>query len=768
MKVKRASVRTAVLSAIAGLLFAGAPTPAVGAPHRADGNVSDWRGDATMLAGQTRISRGELIHDDWLYDDYGANLDGGPNRTAFRGALAPTRGDYRYPTNANRYGNNGADLRQLRVAADGSGLHLVAFLQTLKERDAAIVTVAIDSGRARDAGAWPDGAGLDAPEADHFITFSGNVARVTDSRGLRTRLRRPGVDMAENAIEVDVPWSALPSTRGRTVTMNVVTGLFDPATNGYRQVPLGLPTATAPGGGLPGSTAVFDVGFDPDEVFSRAIGSHWGEERQSATLAQRDVSALGHTFHLSELEAGITDDYAPAPGRFYNRIFRSVQDYGEGIELKNPTGSNTGGSPDPQFLSRHQPYGLYLPDDYTPGTAAPLLLNGHSLDVNHNEYQSISPNLFNQLGDERSSIVFTPLARGMDTWYIDAGFADVMEAWEDVKRHYSVDEERTHITGYSMGGYMSYRLGLLMPDKFATATPYVGPPTYQVWVPPNDPQPPSDYQVAGNTNLIVYNGLNLPFEINNGGVDELVPALGPIEQAQTFRESGNPHLFYFYPAADHFALIFGDEWGHTRDWMERFPQRNATPTEVRFKRYPAMDLPQHGFRFDGAYWIDGMVVRTPGDTCSPGDPCDTEEDHGLVEAYTSGFDETRDPDVRDVNSVYPGPPLPATVQGTERTYGGSASQPNYLDLSTSNLRALTVDMPGAGIDTSQDIEMRLTAGGGAFTLTLRGEFGPGTTATVEQLFPCCPQSPVPVQHTDEGIVLELQVSGQYTIRVHPQ
>jgi dienelactone hydrolase len=551
------------------------------------------------------------------------------------------------------------------------------------------------------------------------------------------------------------------------VTLHVVAGLLDLPARSYRQVPVGPQTASAPGGGAPGATAVFDAGFDADEVFSRAIGSHWGEERQSAALAQRDVSDLGYTVDLSQLEAGVTDTYAPAPGRFYDRIFRSGQDYGEGIELKNPTAVNAGGSPEPQFLSPHQPYGLYLPADYVPGTPAPLLLNGHSLDVNHNEYQAVSPNLYNQLGDERSSIVFTPLARGVDTWYIDAGFVDVLEAWEDVQRNYSVDDDRTHITGYSMGGYMSYRMGLLMPDRFATATPYVGPPTYQVWVPPNDPQPPGDYQVAGNTNLIVYNALNLPYEINNGGVDELVPAPGPLEQAQSFREFGNPHLFYFYPAADHFALILGDEWGHTRDWMERFPRRNTTPSEVRFKRYPAMDLPQHGLRFDGAYWVDGMVVRSPGDTCTPGNPCDTTEDYGLVDAYTSGFDQTRDPDIYGVQFTYPGPPLPADVRGTERTYGGSASLPNHLDIGAWNLRALTLDMPGAGIDTSAEITMRLTAGGGPFTLTLRGEFGPATAATIEQLFPCCPEQPVAVEHTDEGIVLELEVSGQYHLRVQP-
>ena len=88
-------------------------------------------------------------------------------------------------------------------------------------------------------------------------------------------------------------------------------------------------------------------------------------------------------------------------------------------------------------------------------------------------------------------------------------------------------------------------------------------------------------------------------------------------------------------------------------------------------------------------------------------------------------------------------------------------------MTLSNLRAVTLDMPGAGIDTAQQITGRLSAGGGALTLTLRGQFGPGTTASIETLTPCCSEQPVPVQHTAEGIVLELDVSGQYNLTITP-
>ena len=413
------------------------------------------------------------------------------------------------------------------------------------------------------------------------------------------------------------------------------------------------------------------------------------------------------------------------------------------------------------FLSPHQPYGLYLPDDYDPGTAAPLLLNGHSLDVNQNEYRAVSPNLFNQLGDERSSIVFTPLARGTDTWYIDSGFVDVMEAWQDVKSHYTVDDERTPHHGYSMGGYMTYRMGLLMPDRFASATPYVGPPAYQIWVPPAPPQPPGNYDVAGQTNNIVANGLNLPYEINNGGIDELVPALGPQQQAQTFRDAGNPHLFYFYPESDHFALIFADEWGHTRDFMNQHPQRNLSPDEVRFKRYPSMDLPQHGLRFDGAYWVDGMVVRSPSDACTPGDSS-CESASGQIDAYTLGHGRAR-ATTESVTSAYPGPPFPATVQGTNRIPGAPVTAQNRFEANFTNLRAIAFEVARMGIDPADPLTAALTvaSGPGAFTLTLRGDF-PAVVATLDG-------NPVPVTQTAEGIVLQLNLTtGAHELAVTPQ
>jgi dienelactone hydrolase len=748
---RRVLVTATVLAVCAGV----APQGAAASLHRADGKLSDWQGDATMLSGETRVSRGELIYDDWLYDDYGADLDQGPNQPAFRSNLAPTQGDYRYPTNSARYGYNAADIREVRLAADSQYLHLLVFLQTMKARDAAAVTLAIDSRRdLTDTTQWPDGAGIDGPPADHFVTTWGSGGFVTDGRGHRQRISRQAVNLAENAIEVDVPWKQLGQIRGRSARIYLVSGLADPQAQKYLQPQLGQATATTPGGGQPGSTAAFDVAFDAHETFTRFV-SHWGDEAQSQALAQRDVSELGQDVDFGELESGATDNYQPGPGRFYNRIFRSSQDYGEGIVLKNNP-SSPGGSPDPQFLSPYQPYGLYIPADYQPGTPTRLLINGHSLDVNQNEYEAVSPNLYNQLGDQRSSFVITPLARGMDTWYINAGFKDVLEAWDNLKANYSIDDDRTQIGGYSMGGYMTFRLGLLMPDRFAAAIPYVGPPGYQLWIPPGDPQPTGQFQFAGQTNNIITNALDLPFEINNGTVDELVPVAGALQQAQTFTDLGRTHNFYLYPTSDHLALIAADEWGHTRDFLDRYPQRNLSPIELAYRRYPSMDLPQYGLRFDGAYWADGMTVRTPTDTCSPG-TSSCERAFGQVDATTYGFGGSRTVP-RDFQAAYPGPPFPAALTGTERVPGDPIAQQNGFEATLQNLSAIAFETSRMGIDPSQAITAELS-GTGQTDVTLRGQF-PSVHATLDG-------QPVPVQPTADGIKVAVTLSGQNELVVSP-
>lgn len=92
-----------------------------------------------------------------------------------------------------------------------------------------------------------------------------------------------------------------------------------------------------------------------------------------------------------------------------------------------------------------------------------------------------------QFGDQRRNLVATPLAHGPNGWYQSEGELDVFEVWADIDRHFNLDPDRAYTSGYSMGGYASYKLGVEYPDLWAKAFTTVGPPGEGIWVPPAPP-----------------------------------------------------------------------------------------------------------------------------------------------------------------------------------------------------------------------------------------------------------------------------------------
>jgi predicted esterase len=472
-----------------------------------------------------------------------------------------------------------------------------------------------------------------------------------------------------------------------------------------------------------GSVAVFNAGFrkfepypDPGADPSRVTGGSWNDLRQSAALADGDISDFGGSFNVGRLRRGESNKPKPQPPGRLVRIFRSKKDYGEGIDLKGgngPSGGepNIGGNPAPEFKSPYQPYALYIPKGYTPRKPNVFTLNGHSLDINHTEYYTVSPNQQVQLGDQRRSIIVTPLSRGTDTWFIDAGLIDTIEAWNDARRHYRIDDDRTFITGYSMGGYMTYRLGLLMPDRFAKASVYVGPPAYQLWPYPLPPQPGGHDTEIGNTNKIVANAFNLPYEINHGNADELVPVAGVQHQADTFAAAGNEYAFYRHSANDHFAFIYNDEWSHTREFLGTAP-RQENPVEVRFRRFPAMDLPHNGLRFDSAYWVSGIQVG--------GSQKDT-ANSGLVRAVTHGRGGRLKKVETDVPQPVAGPVSPGTRTGQRQVPGAAVAKGNTLELELDNVSGATFALRRAGLTLMEDLKIQVDTSAPT-TLMLRGRY----------------------------------------------
>lgn len=686
--------RSPVLGAVLSLALA---SPALAA--------GPWKGEATDLAGRWQISKGELVYTDYLYDDYGADRDGAINPPAFRANLAPTNGDLRYPADSGaRTGFNAADLRELRLAIRDGRLDVRVALQTMLAKDvtAAIVAIDTDGDATTGAARWPGNAGITTPGADRFILTWGTGAQVIDAQGNATDVP-VDTDLGENTYDLGVP-------------LGLLGDLQDDA-----KVYAGVGLAQGKGFTADG---LWNVAFRGDDDWPRLTG-YWGEHEQSQALARGDIGAFAAPLRPDLLRARGEDPFRLTPG-FYDRIFKSKFDFGEGIDLKQgATGAEAiAGSARPMFKGRWQPYGLYVPPGYDRRKPAQLLLNGHSLDINHNEYRTVAPQQLKALGAARGSLIVTPLARGTDTWYLDAGLADVFEAWDDVRAHYAVDDERTSITGYSMGGYMTYRLGLLMPDAFARASVYVGPPAYYSTAPPAPRSTTREWEIAGNTQLLTENALNLPYEVVSGNADELVPITGVVDQVDRLLAGGGAVRFHRHAADDHLSFILRDTWGHTQQWLgdARVPRR---PVRVRYRRYPAMDLPRYGLRFDHAYWVRDIEV---GGDDGDGD----QEANGLVDATTYGFGGTVPRPQRLADRADPAPVglSPATITEQQVVDGDAITRRNGFAARFESVDSARFMLSDMGLRPDRPLTLTLR-GKGRLTVRLAGTFRKGTVVRLE-------------------------------------
>jgi hypothetical protein len=154
------------------------------------------------------------------------------------------------------------------------------------------------------------------------------------------------------------------------------------------------------------------------------------------------------------------------------------------------------------------------------------------------------------MGEARGGIVISPRGRGTSTWYLGRGMVDVLEVWDDAMAGFAIDPDRVYVSGHSMGGWGSYLLSILMPDRFAAALPVAGPVTQGAWtgidVPGCDEYRYDDYSpcyIATNdsdprtqhTRRLLENLRNVPIGIYQGAIDELVPTSGV-----TGRSSGWP------------------------------------------------------------------------------------------------------------------------------------------------------------------------------------------------------------------------------------
>jgi len=329
----------------------------------------------------------------------------------------------------------------------------------------------------------------------------------------------------------------------------------------------------------------------------------------------------------------------------------------------------------------------------------------HSLSANYNQYMSMR-NQSQFANRAVPSIVLTTEARGPDQFYEGYAAADVFEAWADVARHYRLNPAYTDITGYSMGGIGTFKLGAQFPDLFARAQPTVG-------------------NEANNDVLASLR--NLPVLMWNNSADELVnPAFYGATAAKLMSLGYRYELDVFQPCytseqpakcspviPNHNELAINDQFAPAAAFLGS-AQVNRDPAHVTYVVDTARDRPSLGLVADHAYWVFGLTLRSTQHTSYTGDP------EGEIDVFSHGFGQT-DP-VQDPLSVGTGTLAggnlgPLLYARTSRAWGAAVRAPalDVLDITASNIATASIAVARARVDCHVVLDIHTD---GPITVTL--------------------------------------------------
>lgn len=586
--------------------------------------------------------------------------------------------------------DNAADIVEVRVSASGNDLIVRITLNSFTEGSPVAIGMAVGEQQspARD---WPYSAEVSS-QWDCFVLATPEDVFCIEPDEPIQELEPPIINLSEGTIDFCLPEAVIGDP---TLRLTIASGGWDPGA---------------------ATLEIVDLAFNHRQL--ETTTSEFRSEAQTAAIDSGVLDGFFADVSFPTLGNSMVEPLPSEPG-IYDRVYRSCQDLGLGY-----------GTEFPKYRGRWQPYILYVPDSYSDGEPAPLILMLHALGGTH--FQYLSGGFLPQIGGELGALVITPLALGIDGWYWDEALVDTLDAWCDMDRHYSVDKERVYVTGYSMGGYGTYRLTTLFPELFAAAATWVGPPAYQYWAYPSQPIPAGSRQQPGKTTEMVENVAYVPTYIIAGSADTLVPVSGADYHASRYASLGYEYRYARHTEMGHLEYAYHNDFSRERDWLSSH-QRVIDPPQVMLRIRPSAwvtsDRPSDeqiailghlrellaelGGQLDGAYWVSGVATTVNG------------QDFATVD-LTSHGKAARIPIVAPVGpdtiTDFGDPAYPGTtyvLQGNDRTFD-LAPMENRLVGSLSGVSELTVDLDRAellsvdldlDISVDQDVTLRLISGG---------------------------------------------------------
>jgi len=185
---------------------------------------------------------------------------------------------------------------------------------------------------------------------------------------------------------------------------------------------------------------------------------------------------------------------------------------------------------------------------------------------------------------------------GFETgWYRGYAEEDAWRVLDEVQRLFSIDPNRIYLTGLSMGGFGTAKLGLTNPGRFAAIAPVCGF-FDEFLLDPNGTTPDYVKRFIQAKMPIEFadNAFQLPVKLIHGKIDPVVPVRNSVDLGKKLNELGYRAELEIFPDVEHDAWVGAYENARIFEWFSQF-ERNPYPSKVVY---------QTGYTEGGeSYWV---------------------------------------------------------------------------------------------------------------------------------------------------------------------
>ncbi len=304
-----------------------------------------------------------------------------------------------------------------------------------------------------------------------------------------------------------------------------------------------------------------------------------------------------------------------------------------------------------------QPFLVEVPPNYDPAKKWPVLLYLHGY---HGSVDMITKwdtsRAVAKDARELGYLVLAPHGRG-ETDFLCVGETDVLQAFDEFKRYYSIDEDRVYLIGGSMGGYGGLNLAFHYPHLWAAVAAFTASADMMEFggLPRQKLLPFRRWSFEWDNPIdLCGNVPQLPITGTYGDADKWVPPKFGKAISAKRTALGGEYEYTVVPGIGHQVGNAGPAYRKAMEWFAG-KKRNPWPKFVRHKTY--------SLRHDRSFWIRILDIAQWGESAE----IEAKVDGNTIEVKKSnlyGFEITVSAELVDLTK-----PVRVTVNGEQRFEG---------------------------------------------------------------------------------------------------